>query len=158
MGPASKWVIGMLMISLFFIGISAFIGEFETNYDMDTGSQFADINNAFRNTSFSQEIQSQGSEAVGNWKTDEDTSSSLSGWALSWPGQILKVFAAVFTSFTKVGPVATDMLVETASATGLSSQGGEGGNEGALIVGIIVTIMGLALIFAITKLMTGRDV
>tara|TARA_Y100000310_G_C20688721_1_gene820786 strand:- start:1560 stop:2036 length:477 start_codon:yes stop_codon:yes gene_type:complete len=158
MGPASKWVIGLLMISLFFIGIAGFIGEFETNYDMDTGSQFVNITAAFEDTSFAGDITVEGTSAIGGWETDEDSKSGVLGWALSWPGQILRTFAAVFTSFSNVGPVATDMLSETASATGLSSQGGEGGSEGALIVGILGTIIGLAIIFAITKLMTGRDV
>jgi len=158
MGQASKWVIGLLMVSLFFIGISGFIGEFETNYNMDTGSQFANITAAFEDTSFADDIQANADTAEAQWDNSNSAEGGLLGWALSWPGHMLKTFAAVFSAFFNVEPVAREMLSETADATGLSAQGQGDSNNGAAIVAILGTIIGMAVIFTITRLMTGRDV
>tara|TARA_R100001530_G_scaffold125792_1_gene94406 strand:- start:445 stop:915 length:471 start_codon:yes stop_codon:yes gene_type:complete len=156
MGPAMKWAIGLLLISAFFMGISGFIGEISNNYNLTTGEGFANISSSFSNISTSVPIQNLSNtynSSQASAFNPQDSSSTLAGWALSWPGHIFKTFSAVFQTFWGLGSVSQDMIASTTDAVGLDDT-----NQGIAITTILITIGSIALIFIGLRAWTGRDV
>ena len=147
MGPAAIWVIGLMVFSVFFIGIAGFIGEVETNYNVDAGSSFTDVSNAFddviNDTSIST-LQSQYNASSGEWENPSDVSGFT---ALSWPGHVFKSFAAVINALFGVEGISREMIGAVGVSTGLNPD----------IMNILITISVFALLFIVVRGMTGRD-
>lgn len=156
MGPGMKWTMGILIISAFFVGIAGFIGNIETNYGLDMGDEFANISSAFETIYESDEItqiKDDFQSAEGNWTSGEDAASGEAGWALSWPGHILKTFASVFRTIFSLGSISESMASTTANTMQLDTS-----DSGVLIKDILITLIGIALVFIALRAYTGRDV
>jgi len=156
MGPGMKWAMGLLIISAFFVGIAGFIGNIETNYGLDMGDEFANVSSAFENIYGSDEInqiEEDYKSSEGNWTSGEDSASGEAGWALSWPGHILKTFASVFRTIFSLGSLSESMVATTANTMQLDTS-----DSGVLIKNILITLVGIALVFIGLRAYTGRDV
>jgi|7_EtaG_2_1085326.scaffolds.fasta_scaffold00845_2 hypothetical protein len=147
MGPAAKWVVGLMVFSAFFVGFAGFIGEVATNYEVDAGTSFTDVSSAFENVindSSISTLQSEYNQSSGEWENPSDVSGFT---ALSWPGHIYKTFAAVISALFGVEQVSREMIGEVGVATNLNPA----------IMNIIITIAVFCLLFIVVRAMTGRD-
>mgnify|MGYP003148405528 CR=1 FL=1 len=156
MGPAMKWVIGLLIISAFFTGIASFIGQIETNYELDLGDGWNNVSTAFEGVAEDEDftnIDSAYQTAEGNWTIQEDSAAGLAGWALSWPGHIFKTFAGVFRTIFGLGSISQEMVSTTGDAIGLDDT-----SEGAALINIFITIGAMALLFIGLRAYIGRDI
>ena len=145
---AGKWITGLLLVSLIFIGYTSVIGDLQTNYNFEVSEDWQDAYSKFDAVQDNQDIlefQNQTTGASSSWIS----TTPIIGTFYSWGDKAFSTIGGALTTMSSTYNVGEAMINEV-------SETGKFGLDNR-VTQIVLTILSLTVLFIIIGYLFRRN-